>query len=46
LQRARAEWEDAGYHFPNEAEMQAHHDGLRDEEDRIDRIHREIDEET
>jgi hypothetical protein len=43
MQRVRAEREAAGYHFMNEAEMQAHLDWLREEEDRIDRVHREID---
>jgi hypothetical protein len=43
MQRVRAEREAAGYHFMNEAEMQAHLDWLREDEDRIDRIHREID---
>ncbi len=43
MQRIRAEREAAGYHFMNEAEMQAHLDGLREDEDRIDRIHKEID---
>ncbi len=38
MQRVRAEREAAGYHFMNEAEMQAHLDWLREEEDRIDRI--------
>jgi hypothetical protein len=42
LQRVRAEREAAGYHFLNEAEMQAHLDSLREEEDRLDRIYRDI----
>jgi hypothetical protein len=45
MQRTRAEREAAGYHFLNEAEMQAHLAWLREEEDRMDRIYREIDEE-
>jgi hypothetical protein len=43
MQRVRAEREAAGYHFMNEAEMEAHLLWLRDDEDRIDRIYREID---
>jgi hypothetical protein len=43
MQRVRAEREAAGYHFLNEAQMQAHLDWLRDDEDRIERIHREMD---
>ena len=42
LQRIRAEREATNYPFMNEAEMQAHLDWLRDDEDRIDRLHREI----
>jgi hypothetical protein len=42
LQRVRAEREAAGHHFMNEVEMQAHLNWLREDEDRIDRIHREI----
>ena len=44
LQRVRAEREAAGYPFLSEAEMEAHILWLRDDEDRIDRIYREIDE--
>lgn len=44
MQRIRAEREAAGYHFLNEAEMAAHIQWLRDDEDRIDRIYREMDE--
>jgi hypothetical protein len=44
MQRVRAELEAAGHHFMNEAEMEAHIQWLRDDEDRIDRIHRESDE--
>ena len=43
MQRVRAEREAAGYHFMNEAEMEAHIQWLREDEDRIDRIHREMD---
>ena len=43
MQRVRSERDAAGYHFLDEGEMQAHLDWLREEEDRIDRIHREID---
>jgi hypothetical protein len=42
LQRIRAEREAAGYHFLNEAEMRAHLDWLRDDEERMDRLYREI----
>jgi hypothetical protein len=44
LQRVRAEREAAGYHFMNEAEMEGHLLWLRDDEERIDRIRREMDE--
>lgn len=44
MQRIRAEREAAGYPFMTEAEMEAHIQWLRDDEDRIDRIHREMDE--
>lgn len=43
MQRIRAEREAAGYHFMNEVEMEAHIQWLRDDEDRIDRIYREMD---
>jgi hypothetical protein len=43
MQRVRSEREAAGYHFLNEGEMQAHLDWLREEEDRIDQLHREMD---
>lgn len=43
MQRVRAEREAAGYHFMNEVEMQAHIQWLREDEDRIDRIYREMD---
>ena len=43
MQRVRAEREAAGYPFMNEAEMEAHLHWLREDEDRIDRLHREID---
>ncbi len=42
MQRIRANREAAGYHFMNEHEMQVHLDWLRDDEDRLERIHREI----
>jgi hypothetical protein len=42
LQRVRAEREASGYHFMNEVEMTAHLQWLRDEEENIDRIYREI----
>jgi hypothetical protein len=44
MQRVRAEREAAGYHFMNETEMEAHLLWLRDDEERIDRIYREMDE--
>jgi hypothetical protein len=43
MQRVRAEREAAGYHFMNEAEMEAHLQWLRDDEENIDRIYREMD---
>ena len=43
MQRVRAEREAAGYHFMNEAEMEAHLLWLRDDEERIDSIYRELD---
>jgi hypothetical protein len=43
MQRVRAEREAAGYHFMNEAEMEAHLQWLREDEDRIERIQREMD---
>src|SRR5438445_12773564 len=43
MQRVRAEREAAGYHFINEAEMQAHLLWLRDDEERMDRLYREMD---
>lgn len=45
MQRIRAEREAAGYHFMNEAEMEGCLMGLREDEERIDRIYREMDEE-
>jgi hypothetical protein len=47
LQRVRAEREAAGYPFMDEAEMNAHIASLREEgeEDRIDRIYREMQQE-
>ncbi len=42
MQRVRSEREAAGYHFLNEGEMLLHLNWLREDEDRIDRIHREI----
>lgn len=44
MQRIRSEREAAGYHFLSEAEMEAHIQWLREDEDRIDRIYREMDE--
>jgi hypothetical protein len=43
MQRVRAEREAAGYHFMDEAEMNAHVQWLREDEDRIDQIYREMD---
>jgi hypothetical protein len=45
MQRVRAEREAAGYHFMNEAAMEGRLLWLRDDEERIDRIYREMDEE-
>jgi hypothetical protein len=45
MQRIRAEREAAGYPFMNEVEMRSHLDWLRDDEDRIDRIYREMEQE-
>jgi hypothetical protein len=45
MQRVRAEREATGYHFLNEAEMEGRLLWLRDDEERIDRIYREMDEE-
>jgi hypothetical protein len=45
MQRVRAEREAADYHFLNEAEMEAHLQWLRDDEDRIDRLYREMEQE-
>jgi hypothetical protein len=42
MQRIRAEREAAGYHFMNETEMQAHISWLRDDQDRMDDIYREL----
>jgi hypothetical protein len=44
MQRIRAERETAGYPFLSEAEMEAHIQWLRDDEDRIDRVYREMEE--
>ncbi len=44
MQRIRSQRETSGYHFLSEAEMEAHIQWLREDEDRIDRIHQEIDE--
>ncbi|MHB1422732.1 MAG: hypothetical protein ACYC3I_05955 [Gemmataceae bacterium] len=44
MQRIRSEREAAGCHFLSEAEMEAHIQWLREDEDRIDRIFREMDE--
>jgi hypothetical protein len=43
MQRVRAEREAAGYHFMNEMEMAAHMEWLHDDDDRMDRIYREMD---
>ena len=45
MQRIRAEREAAGYHFLNEAEMRAHVDWLRDDEERMDQVYREMEQE-
>jgi len=45
LQRVRSAREATGYHFMNEAEMETHLQWLRDDEDRIERTHREMDQE-
>jgi hypothetical protein len=45
MQRVRAEREAAHYHFMKETEMEGHVLWLRDDEERIDRIYREMDEE-
>src|SRR5262245_25978011 len=45
LQRIRAEREAAGYSFLNEQQMAEHLDWLHDDDDRIDRIHREMEQE-
>jgi hypothetical protein len=42
MQRARAEREATGYQFLSDAEMEAHVQWLREDEDRLDRIHREM----
>ncbi len=44
MQRIRAEREARGYHFMDEVEMHAHIQWLRDDEERMDRIYREVDE--
>jgi hypothetical protein len=44
MQRARRELEEAGHPFLSEAEMESRIQSLRDEEERIDKIHREIQE--
>ena len=45
MQRVRAEREAMGCHFMNEAEMQGRLLWLRDDEEHIDRVYREMDEE-
>src|SRR5262245_37698537 len=45
MQRIRAAREADGYHFMNEAEMEAHLSSLRDDEDRIERLRREMEQE-
>jgi transposase len=42
LQRVRAEYEAAGHAFLTERQMMAHIDELRADDDRIDRLHDEI----
>jgi hypothetical protein len=42
MQRVRVEREAAGYHFLDEAEMAAHIQWLREDEERMDRIYREL----
>ncbi len=42
MQRVRAEREAAGYHLMNEMEMAAHMEWLHDDDDRMDRIYREM----
>jgi hypothetical protein len=42
LQRIRAEREAAGYAFMNDQEMQSHIAQLREDDDRMDHIYREI----
>jgi hypothetical protein len=42
MQRIRAEREAAGYRFMNETEMLAHISWLRDDQDRMDGIYREL----
>jgi hypothetical protein len=44
MQRLRAELEAAGYPFLSEAEMDARIQWLRDDEEHIDRVYREVDE--
>ena len=44
LQRVRAEREAARYAFLNESEMEGHLLWLRDDEEHIDRVYRELDE--
>ncbi len=45
MQRVRAQREAEGYHFLSPTEMQSHLQWLREDEDRLDRIHRETDQE-
>ena len=45
MQRVRAEREAKGYHFKNEAEMEGRLLWLRDDEEHLDRVYREMDEE-
>jgi len=42
MQRLRAEREVAGYRFMTEAEMREHLDWLHEDDDRIDRIYRQM----
>jgi hypothetical protein len=45
MQRIRAEREASGYPFLSESQMAEHLDALREDDDRIDRLHRDIERE-
>jgi hypothetical protein len=45
MQRVRAEREAAGYRFMDERQMAEHLDWLHDDDDRIDRLYREMEQE-